>query len=189
MNNLFFCNNRRNIEHISLKDSKPILQRGFEYFLGKGYQWLPEYDLVADWLSDNNNKGLMLFGANGRGKTVICEKIFPIIFRYYLNMDFYMIDAINLSEYYTIQTDYFYLTSSIPLIIDDIGAESFASEYGEKRDLVSEIIDLSEKRSRLVILTTNLTPQEIEERYGLRTLDRLKSIVRAIKFHGESLRG
>ena len=44
------------------------------------------------------------------------------------------------------------------------------------------------KEKRLLILTTNLTPKEINERYGLRTLDRLKAIVRAIKFHGDSLR-
>ena len=79
--------------------------------------------------------------------------------------------------------------SQSPIIIDDIGAESMAGNYGEKIDLVSEIIDKCEKYKRLVILTTNLSPNEITERYGHRTYDRLKGITRSIKFNGDSLRG
>ena len=32
------------------------------------FQWLPEYDEIADWMSDTQGKGLLLMGSCGRGK-------------------------------------------------------------------------------------------------------------------------
>ena len=189
MESFGFIGNRKTIDHIALKDAKDILTRGLKHFLGDNCEWLPEYDEVADWLTDNKCRGLLVFGSNGRGKTVICTKVLPLIFKHYLKKEIYMVDATDLNAYYRNQSDNFYITTAdVPIIIDDIGVESIVSEYGDKKDLVSEIIDRSEKRNRLLIMTTNLTPTEIEERYGLRTLDRLKSIVRAIKCHGDSMR-
>lgn len=178
------------IEHIKLEDARGVLKRGLQHFLGDKYQWLPEYDKVADWLTDNNERGLLLFGSNGRGKSIICTKLFPVIFKFYLKLDCLCVTASDLSSCYKNDIDNYnlhYATS--PIIIDDIGIEGIMGNYGEKIDLVSEIIDRCEKRSRLVILTTNLTPAEITERYGIRTYDRLRGITRSIKFNGESLRG
>jgi len=39
--------------------------------MGEQLQWLPEYDEVAAWLSDNRGKGLFLFGSCGRGKSLL----------------------------------------------------------------------------------------------------------------------
>lgn len=190
MNEFALINNRREIEHFQLQDTKAVLERGFKYYVGEFYKWLPEYDKVASWLSDNEKRGLLMFGNNGRGKTILSMKILPAIFKYYLKKDYYYVDAMNLGDYLRNDIEsYNILISTKPIIIDDIGVESMTDFYGDKRDVVSEIIDMCEKRGRLFIATTNLTPDEICERYGLRTLDRLKSITRSIKFYGESLRG
>lgn len=190
MNEFALISNRREIEHFQLQDTKAVLERGFKYYVGEFYKWLPEYDKVASWLSDNEKRGLLMFGNNGRGKTILSMKILPVIFKYYLKKDYYYVDAMNLGEYLRNDIEsYNILISTKPIIIDDIGVESMTDFYGDKRDVVSEIIDMCEKRGRLFIATTNLTPDEIGERYGLRTLDRLKSITRSIKFYGESLRG
>lgn len=189
MNEFELLGNKKEIEQITLPDAKTILERGLKYFVGEQMQWLPEYDEVCSWLADNKKRGLMLFGSNGRGKTQICQNIMPVIFDHYLNRDYFIVEAKNLSTYHRNEIDDYKLSyASMPIIIDDVGVESIANDYGEKRDLFSEIVDQCEKEKRLLILTTNLTPKEINERYGLRTLDRLKAIVRAIKFHGDSLR-
>ena len=178
------------VEIVSLQDAKAVMLRGLQYFIGESAQWLPDYDIVADWLSDNKGRGIMLMGNNGIGKTIICQRVFPAIFQYYLKLPYYSVDAKNLGEYYKNPVDNYELTiSRKPIIIDDVGVESIVNDYGEKHDLFSEIVDDAEKRSRLMVITTNLTPDEIKERYGYRTLDRLKSIVRAIKIEGESMRG
>lgn len=190
MNEFILTENAKKIEHITLQDAKAVLERGLKYFIGDNYQWLPEYDKVVDWLTDNNHRGLLVFGSNGRGKSVICTKILPVIFKFYLKLDYFYIDAADLSVANRNDLDYYYLHySQSPIIIDDIGVESMAGNYGEKIDLVSEIIDKCEKNKRLIILTTNLTPSALTERYGLRAYDRLKGITRSIKFNGDSLRG
>lgn len=175
---------------IHLQDASNVLKRGLRYFLGDKYRWLPEYDEIASWLSDNKGRGLLFYGSNGRGKTVLCCKVIPLIFKYYLHIDFCQYDAIELGETYRNDIGNFDLMwRDQPLFIDDIGTESIINDYGEKHDLVSELIDRAEKNNRLLVLTTNLTPDELSERYGVRTLDRLKAVVKSVKSIGDSLRG
>lgn len=174
---------------VFLHDASNVLKRGLRYFLGDGYKWLPEYEEIAEWLSNNKGKGLLFYGSNGRGKTVLCSKVLPIIFQHYLNIEFSQFDAIDLGESYRSSLGNTELMwSRNPLFVDDIGTESIINDYGEKHDIVSELIDKAEKNNRLLVLTTNLTPDEISDRYGLRTLDRLKAIVKSVKSIGNSLR-
>ena len=46
----------------------------------------------------------------------------------------------------------------------------------------------AEKRGKLLMLTTNLSLEEISQKYGERTMDRLVAITRRVKFEGNSLR-
>ncbi len=69
-------NNRR----ISIMDARKRMEDGLRYFLGEGkYKWLPAYDRIADWLSDNKGRGLLCIGTSGLGKTLICQRILPVI--------------------------------------------------------------------------------------------------------------
>jgi len=180
---------RKEMVKISLPNANEVLKRGLRFFLGGNYEWLPEYDEIAKWLTDNKGRGLLFYGSNGRGKTVVCQKVIPAIFTYYLKVDYNQYDAIDLGDTFRNEIGNIELMwNEKPLLIDDIGTESVINDYGEKHDLVSELIDRAEKTKRLLILTTNLTPSEIGERYGLRTLDRLRSIVKSVKSIGDSLR-
>ena len=53
--------------------------------MGERLVWLPEYDKVAAWLSDNNGKGLLLFGNCGRGKSLITRYAIPMLLRKFAN--------------------------------------------------------------------------------------------------------
>lgn len=71
---------------------------------------------------------------------------------------------------------------------DDIGTENLSVKYGEKRLSFAELADEAEKKGKLLILTTNLSIDELREKYGERTIDRLRAITRTVLFSGESLR-
>ena len=64
---------------IRVANAKERMQKGLQHFLGDKAQWLPDYDEIADWLSDNKGRGLLLVGISGLGKSVICQKILPVL--------------------------------------------------------------------------------------------------------------
>lgn len=174
---------------INLEKSKEMLCRGLRYFIGDDAKWLQGYDEIAKWLQDNDYKGLLLYGANGRGKSVMCYNILPTVFQYYLKqVKTFKCRANNLHLIQSDKTDYYSMLCAQVIFIDDFGTESITSVYGEKRDVFSDIVDIAEQEKKLLVLSTNLTPDEIRDRYGIRTLDRLRAITRAICLNGESMR-
>lgn len=185
--------NKREIIQLSLPKgtAEGILKRGLKYFVGDKAQWLPQYSHIASWLEDNHKRGLLLTGSNGVGKSLICTKILPVVFKHYMKIQsptelVYCVRATDIERYY--ETDISMKYSKI-LIIDDAGTESISMHFGTRRDFVSELVDSCENYGRLLVMTTNLTPNEIGERYGVRTLDRLHSITHAFSIEHESLRG
>ena len=74
------------------------------------------------------------------------------------------------------------------ICIDDVGTEDMSVKYGEKRLAFAEVMDVAEKKRNLIIATSNLTIDEILERYGERVLDRIKSTTKRVVFTGKSFR-
>lgn len=176
-----FGRKKENIR-ISIDDSENLIKRGLRYFFGERASWIPEYDKLTDWLKDNRGRGLLCCGDGGRGKTFVCERILlPLIMRKYPYAKVSKIRA------YTIARDYNEAMGAI-LFIDDIGVERDAHNYGERTNVFNQIVDDAERNGFLLIITTNLTLDEIKEKYGERTLDRLRALTRLVLFKGESLR-
>lgn len=167
---------------LRVPNAQSYLMQGLRYFCGEKAVWRREYNDIAEWLTDNKGKGLLCKGAPGLGKTLICAKILPILIRQHCNKIVSVYDANHLAEEIQ-QALYSHL-----LVIDDVGIESEAVVYGSRHDYFSEIVDAAEKKGKLLIITTNLTIPALEQRYGLRTLDRLHALTRAITFEGNSLR-
>lgn len=166
-----------------LEVAKAHLLDGLNFVLGgKKAEWLPEYDEIAEWLSNNEGKGLLCIGNCGRGKTLLVTKVIPLILEAYGQGNFHLIDSIFLNDAPREELEHY------RLIIDDFGIESVRCRFGEKRIILSEIVDRAEKKGGLLLLTTNCSFQEILEKYGLRTVDRLSAITRQVYFTGDSLR-
>ena len=169
---------------IKVADARKRLANGLRYMLaqqGEKPQWLPEYELIADWLSDNKGKGLLLAGSCGRGKTLVATRILPLFFAE--RHLFY-----NLFNSYELNSRQNEVFRCKILCIDDIGVENESVKYGERRNVFTELIDSVEKKGKLLVVTTNLTQDEIVEKYGTRTLDRLFSCCKIVTFSGRSLR-
>lgn len=178
---------------IQIPNAKELLQQGLQYFLGDSAQWLPCYDEIAAWMADNQGRGLLCMGNCGLGKTLICGSILPTILLTYSKKVMATFSAIDIND----RTRE--VMNNKLAFIDDIGTEPEAVRFGERHLSFSEIVDNAEKKSNLLVITTNLRTSHktdadgnpipsIEYKYGIRTLDRLKAITKVVKFTGKSFR-
>lgn len=167
---------------IRIPQAREVLRAYLSYLLGSSLQWLPEYDHVADWLTDNHGQGLLLAGDCGRGKSLICERVMPLIMQRYKGLIVKSIRATQLP-----QADECWLRYRL-VAVDDVGTEDVSMRYGNRRDMFAELVDAAEKEDHLLLLTCNYGSEGLARRYGLRVVDRLRGLVRGIRFSGPSLR-
>ena len=149
---------------------------------GKELTWLPEYDKVARWLSDNEGRGLFLFGNCGRGKSLLCRYAIPIILMEYCRK------IVSVYDIHEMNANIDDVLHRKIVALDDIGTEEVSVKYGERREAFGEIMDMAEKNGNLVIVSTNLDAGKLQNRYGPRVLDRIKSTTLRVMFEGKSLR-
>ena len=167
---------------VSIPYAKQQLWNGLQYYLGDKAEWLPCYDEIVDWLTDNQGRGLLCYGSCGLGKSVICGKIIPVLLNHYHHkvVSIYEADSMN-SHIDSVKEKHI-------LYIDDIGTEGESVKYGERRMAFPEIVDAAEKKGKLLICSTNLGLADLKAKYGERTTDRLKAITRQVLFTGNSFR-
>lgn len=172
---------------INLKDAKQVMLKHLIKKLGDKTVWLSEFDEIADWFTDNKRKGLLLIGGQGVGKTFICkEVVVPIIMsrEYGIWKNVISVDPFNIGEHH----EEISAKGRCPVFFDDIGMETPFVEYGNTIDPFPELVYRAEAEGKLLILTTNKTWEEIEERYKARVTDRLRKLCRIIEFKAESFR-
>ena len=148
----------------------------------KTFQWLPEYGQVAAWMADSGGKSLLLYGNCGRGKTMIARFVIPALFYMSTKKLFTCVDAIRMAE----NPDSILRCNFVS--VDDVGTEDFTNNYGARRCAFAELVDSAEKDGKIVIATTNLNKKQLAEKYGDRTVDRIRSSFNCVLFKGDSLR-
>ena len=77
------------------------------------------------------------------------------------------------------------------LCIDDLGNEQIKNHYGNKKNVIGDLIELryaSGNTGDLLHLTTNLTGAQLSDFYGGRVASRLREIMNVIDFIGSDLR-
>lgn len=180
---------RKDPYHIRIDNARKRMEDGLHYFLKDQAQWLPGYDKIADWLADNKGRGLLCVGTTGRGKSLLCQQILPVI----LGNGGRPIASIAATD---LKSRLDELLHEKIVIIDDLGKEP-RKYFGNVDNSFFELCDNAERTGNLLIITTNLSttpsdraiyPESIQERYGAEVLDRLKSITRMVRLEGESLR-
>lgn len=188
---------RRDPYHVRIPDAKKRLQDGLRYFLKGKEQWLPGtdgYDSIADWLTDNKGRGLLVCGAPGLGKSLICQKILPVI----LGNGGRPIPSVNAKDLHDRIED---LKRERIVIIDDLGKEP-RKHYGDIDNSFYELCNNAERTGQLLIITTNLSttpmpsthpnahlyPDSILGRYGQDVISRLKATTVVVEFLGSDMR-
>lgn len=171
--------------YFNIPNSREVLYSAIRYFVSlekKEAVWLPEYERVAGWLSGNDGRGLFMYGNCGRGKSILCRYALPAILLKYAGKVVSVFDIQDMNK------DVDLVLSKHIISLDDIGTEEISIKYGERRMAFAEIMDAAEKHGKLVIVSTNLSVDDLRERYGDRVLDRIKATTTRVLFKGESLR-
>ena len=163
------------------EEIKEMFIKSFEYYdrTVEKYEHLPAYDEIIDWMVDTKGRGLMLMGECGLGKSTILNYVIPAIFRTKTNKILRSVPAKELGAVDRNKAPF--------IIIDDLGTESIKNDYGTKIDAVADAISYAEDSSKTLLITTNLTPQALKERYDERTLDRLRKC-KVVIIKGKSFR-
>jgi DNA replication protein DnaC len=170
---------------IEIQGAKTILENCFKYFLSfqnVEFIWQKEYDEVANWLENNNGLGLFLYGSCGRGKSFIVRYVIPAIVLKYQKK------IINCYDSQQMNVDLDSVLNRHLIAIDEIGVEGISYDYGNKRDAFFEVMDSVEKYGKLILVSTNLSSDEIIKKYGERVFERIIATTKQIEFKGKSLR-
>lgn len=150
---------------------------------GQSFKWRTEYAKVAQWLSDNNGRGLLLMGGTGNGKTLMLDAVAAVMLvklKVFCNK-VAACDIANVTQLRKACAQRF-------SILDDLGTESDLVDFGARKSIAEEFVYSIEAAGSLGMISTNLDPTMIKQRYGERVLDRLRGGFFTVHFGGESFR-
>ncbi len=161
-----------------------------------GFEFLPEYEAIVDWMTDTRGMGLLLTGDCGRGKSTILTGVIPILLYQKINMTVRPIHSEQFEQgckatWPTAPKEpknIDFLCATYFPIIDEIGIEPLINDYGEKYEGFNRILNIAEQRLKPVFVSTNLSPEQMLKRYDVRTIDRLVRLSKMVEFKGKSLR-
>lgn len=175
---------------IKIPNAEERLRGGLDYFVNvfsrgavtKAAWDEANYRPVVDWMTDNQGRGLLMIGNCGLGKSLIGKYILPYLIRDSCRK---VVNIFNAQELNSKPDE---ILSYHIIYIDDIGTENVSNIYGNKRIPFMELCDAVEQKGKLLICSTNLTLDELAEKYGERTIDRLRATTKVVPFVGQSLR-
>ena len=159
---------------------------------------------VAKWIENGNGTcGLLLAGNPGNGKTTVINTLVELIrcsklpdpsqLDYYGNPIYAKLStfvATDLTRIYQSDPEQFNnIKKSSLLAIDDLGTEPVEiMSYGNYYSPIIELLYFRYEKQLLTIISTNLTPKNITERYGERLSDRLSEMMTIVSFPDFSFR-
>lgn len=172
-------------EHLfSKQTARQLIQHVLNKYLRGDVVWNKDYDKVINWCDNTRNKGLLLCGGCGTGKTVFLTVVIPSI----LKLCDKCITPVNAME--ITREKYPALVKKNILAIDDLGTELPISidSYTVTFNPVQKLIEQVGNRNGVLFATTNLSTEQMVELYGERAMDRLNKMCSMVEFSGESLR-
>ncbi|MCR5697729.1 MAG: hypothetical protein K6G73_12220 [Marinilabiliaceae bacterium] len=135
---------------------------------------------ISEWLHHNDGRGLFLYGKCGQGKTLLAKYVIPTCLEIIHTKMSHYYDIVELQENHdALKMALWYGIT----IVDDVGVEA-ASSF--KDQAFARLIDNAEKNGKIVIATSNFGEDELRNRYGERTLDRIKGNMKRVLFDGEN---
>ena len=152
---------------------------------------------AARWLINQKRFGILLCGVPGNGKTTLMLAIRSLINflditdSYNEKMSVYRIDAREIARLSNEDFAKFEkIRSKKMLAIDDMGLEpAEVMDYGNILNPVVDLLSYRYDEQLFTIVTTNLKPEEIRQKYGDRIADRFNEMMERIIFYNGSYRG
>lgn len=179
---------------ISAEDVAIMLEETYKWYVSqRRIAYNPVHTLqlinkVVKWITENRKPGLLLYGTVGSGKTTMALSLRHLLIFFGQRMD--KVSALELSRAAKgSEDDYHRYMKSEMLLIDDMGEEpDVVKNFGNEISPIIEIIYHRYDRQLLTIITSNLSDDEMRNRYGIRVSDRFKEMFDRIYFSLESFR-
>ena len=157
-----------------------------------------QLNLIAKYLTGGSKKfGLMFCGLCGNGKTTWAKALQLLVSGLNLknptNNLYYVFPLCNAKDLAMRSkgnyNDWRNVMRYQLMIIDDLGTEPReVMEFGNVYTPLIDLITTRYEEQLYTIFTTNLTPAQLEEKYGKRIVDRLNEMVEKVVFENESYR-
>lgn len=167
----------------------------------------PNFISMAEGMGIKNpslDKGLFLRGATGAGKTWLmrlfarnqrqCFRMFnakKVADSFSSNEDENQLDQFIQKTKNPLNDKEMFMQKHAGLCIDDIGTEDIKTHYGNKRNVIADVIELRYSAGNCGVIfhaTTNLKNEELSDYYGARAMDRMKEVWNFITISGTSRR-
>ena len=155
---------------------------------------------LARYITQDDPKfGVMMSGTCGNGKTTLLytlkSAIYELLMRGHFDMErnyingLVIVDAREITQIAKDLDEYREYRSLELLAIDDLGKEPIeVLDYGNVLNPVIDLLEYRYNRQLFTVVTTNLVPKEIREKYGARIADRFNEMLEVIRFKDISYR-
>ena len=157
-----------------------------------------QLNLIAKYLTGGSKKfGLMFCGLCGNGKTTWAKALQLLVsglnLKNPINNLYYVFPLCNAKDLAMRSkgnyNDWRNVMRYQLMIVDDLGTEPReVMEFGNVYTPLIDLITTRYEEQLYTIFTTNLTPAQLEEKYGKRIVDRLNEMVEKVVFENESYR-
>ena len=157
-----------------------------------------QLNLIANYLTGRSKKfGLMFCGLCGNGKTTWAKALQLLVsglnLKNPINNLYYVFPLCNAKDLALRSkgnyNDWRNVMRYQLMIVDDLGTEPReVMEFGNVYTPLIDLITTRYEEQLYTIFTTNLTPAQLEEKYGKRIVDRLNEMVEKVVFENESYR-
>lgn len=151
---------------------------------------------LASFLTEDSSKfGVMFSGVCGNGKTTLLHA-FENLLNYLNDQGMFeestgisVIDAKEVAQYAKDVKQFRGLRERRMIAIEDMGREPVeVLDYGNVLNPVIDLLEYRYNQQLFTIITTNLVPKEIRERYGNRIADRFNEMFDKVIFANETYR-
>ena len=157
-----------------------------------------QLNLIANYLTGGSKKfGLMFCGLCGNGKTTWAKALQLLVsglnLKNPINNLYYVFPLWNAKDLAMRSkgnyNDWRNVMRYQLMIVDDLGTEPReVMEFGNVYTPLIDLITTRYEEQLFTIFTTNLTPAQLEEKYGKRTVDRLNEMVEKVVFENGTYR-
>lgn len=145
---------------------------------------------IAQWLTTTGyNHNLNISGNVGIGKSTILGALMDFLNRTEVRYNKTFVTANNMAQIALQSEPSWERITTVPiLLLDDVGTEPYeVKEYGNSYLPFTQLIEQRYNKGLTTVMTTNLSIDEINTRYGTRIADRVNEF-HTIKWSGESYR-